>query len=92
MANLEIIRSDTGSTHGSLLHVLDQCTSNGGKRLLRAWLCRPLFHVPDIRQRQAAVLVLQGDGSLLEQLLAVLRRHPDLSRCVLALPRSHLTS
>lgn len=81
MANLEVVAGDDGSVRGSLLHVLDHCASAGGKRLLRAWLCRPLGSVSEIEARQRAVAVLQDDTTLLEGLLAVMRQHTDLPRC-----------
>jgi hypothetical protein len=35
----------TGSVGGTLLSVLDHCSTPFGRRRLRQWLCRPLFRV-----------------------------------------------
>lgn len=41
--NLEVYRnSDNGGQKGSLLWLLDHCTTRMGKRLLREWVGRPL--------------------------------------------------
>ena len=81
MENLELLRGPDRSQDGSLLQVLDRCSSHGGKRLLRAWLCRPLCDVELIQQRQAVVQMLQGDEGALGELPVALRRFPDLARC-----------
>jgi hypothetical protein len=45
---------------GTLLSVLDHCTTPFGRRRLRQWLCRPLGRIADITARQDAVADLMG--------------------------------
>lgn len=52
--------SHTGGVTGTLLSVLDHCSTPFGRRRLRQWLCRPLFRVADIQVRQDAVSDLMG--------------------------------
>jgi DNA mismatch repair protein MutS len=60
--NLELSETMRGrEKRGSLLWVLDRTRTAMGKRLLRAWLERPLLHLPRITRRQNAV------GELLER-------------------------
>ena len=81
MDNLEIVRGPDGTAEGSLLEVMDHCRSAGGRRLLRAWLCRPLCSAHEIAARQRAVAALQGAPLLLQELQVAMQRHPDLPRC-----------
>ena len=60
LESLEVLTSSEGGTSGSLLSVLDHCVTPFGRRRLRQWLCRPLFRVDDIVERQDAVEVLAG--------------------------------
>ena len=80
MENLELVQGPEGTVHGSLLEVLDHCVSHGGKRLLRTWLCRPLYDVAQIVSRQQAVAALQASPMLLDEVHNGMRRHPDLPR------------
>lgn len=38
---------------------LNQCVTAFGKRLLKSWLARPLYHVESIKERQEAVAGLK---------------------------------
>lgn len=60
LESLEVLTSSEGGTSGSLLSVLDHCVTPFGRRRLRQWLCRPLFRVDDIVERQDAVEALAG--------------------------------
>lgn len=51
----QVVENTEGGAAGSLLSALDMCTTMMGKRQLRAWLCRPMAQVADIRARQDAV-------------------------------------
>lgn len=88
MRNLDILQAEDGTLDGTLLQALDRCETHSGQRLLRAWLCRPLGHVPEILRRQAAVLTLAGSEALRGDIQAFMQVHKDLPRCVAALERS----
>ena len=54
--NLELLQNfRDGSTHGTLIEVLDQTKSAMGSRLLKKWLLYPLQDVHEIRNRLDAV-------------------------------------
>lgn len=60
LENLEVLENGDGGTNGTLLAKLDHCVTPFGRRLLRAWLARPLLLEESIRQRQMAVKDLKG--------------------------------
>ncbi|KAF5838281.1 muts domain V-domain-containing protein [Dunaliella salina] len=55
LENLEVLENAEGGVGGTLLSVLDHCSTPFGRRRLRQWLCRPLYQVRDIELRQDAV-------------------------------------
>ncbi|KAK9844444.1 hypothetical protein WJX74_002610 [Apatococcus lobatus] len=61
--NLEVLENESGRKAGTLLGALDRCMTPGGRRLLRAWLLRPLLKMADIIARQDAVAALMGPVS-----------------------------
>ena len=52
----------------------------GGKRLLRAWLCRPLRSIPAINARLDAVQELSDRPDLIAEFREALREVGDLER------------
>ncbi|KAF9607275.1 hypothetical protein IFM89_033482 [Coptis chinensis] len=80
--NLEIFENNRdGSSSGTLYAHLNHCVTAFGKRLLRSWLARPLYHSWSIKERQDAVASLKGDvqSSVLE-FRKELSRLPDMER------------
>ncbi|KAL5699852.1 DNA mismatch repair protein msh6 [Ranunculus cassubicifolius] len=74
--NLEIFENNKdGSSSGTLYAQLNHCVTAFGKRLLRSWVARPLYHIWSIRERQEAVACLKGDAES-----AVLEFRKELSR------------
>eukprot|EP00798_Chlamydomonas_sp_ICE-L_P022858 gene22858-30031_t len=63
LENLEVLENAEGGSAGTLLGVLDHCSTPFGRRRLRQWLCRPLFRVGDITRRQDVVAELMGEAS-----------------------------
>ena len=51
-----------------------------GKRLLRQWLCAPLFNPAAINERLDAVTVLIDNPSIVSSVVSVLKTLPDLQR------------
>ena len=86
MANLELLTAQDGSRDGTLLQALDRCASHAGKRLLRAWLCRPLQDVSAILRRQRAVQALGEAAAVCDELRGAMAAFPDLSRRALNTP------
>ncbi|XP_047969957.1 DNA mismatch repair protein MSH6 [Salvia hispanica] len=61
MENLEIFEnSRNGESSGTLYAQLNHCATAFGKRLLRTWLARPLYHLKSIKERQDAIAELRG--------------------------------
>ncbi|KAK7259232.1 hypothetical protein RIF29_24833 [Crotalaria pallida] len=82
LENLEVFEnSRDGGSSGTLYAQLNQCVTAFGKRLLKAWLARPLYHVESIKERQEAVAGLKGVNlpSALEFRKA-LSKLPDMER------------
>jgi DNA mismatch repair protein MSH6 len=88
LSNLEILHNTYDQTDKhSLWEFINHSITWGGARLLKSWLCHPLFAVYDIALRQEAVealLSLQTEGSpIIEQMHKKLRALPDLERLLL---------
>ncbi|XP_051141836.1 DNA mismatch repair protein MSH6 isoform X2 [Andrographis paniculata] len=61
LENLEIFEnSRNGDSTGTLYDQLNHCITAFGRRLLRTWLARPLYHFKSIKERQDAVAELKG--------------------------------
>ncbi|KAL7413339.1 muts domain V-domain-containing protein [Mrakia frigida] len=80
--NLEVYRnSDDGGQKGSLLWLLDHCSTRMGKRMLREWVGRPLVAKSELDLRSNAVSELLDDSSsLVPPLKTLLKTLPDLPR------------
>ncbi len=81
--NLELLKSlRSGTTHGTLISVLDQTrTPMGGRRLVQ-WVLRPLVDPEAINRRLDAVEELKADSGTLKALQETLRHIGDLERYV----------
>ncbi|CAK9183092.1 unnamed protein product [Ilex paraguariensis] len=82
LENLEIFEnSRNGDSSGTVYAQLNHCMTAFGKRLLKTWLARPLYHLGSIRERQDAVASLKGVNlpSVLE-FRKELSRLPDMER------------
>lgn len=51
----QVLENGEGGLVGTLLAAVDNCVTPAGRRRLRQWLCRPLFHASEIEARQGAV-------------------------------------
>ncbi|WP_300683045.1 DNA mismatch repair protein MutS [Acutalibacter sp. 1XD8-36] len=79
--NLELIETMRNKERkGSLLWVLDRTKTPMGKRLIRAWLERPLMSPAKITLRLNAVEELVNDRQLLDELIEQLTGIHDLER------------
>ncbi|PPS13468.1 hypothetical protein GOBAR_AA07123 [Gossypium barbadense] len=82
LENLEIFEnSGNGDSSGTLYAQLNHCITAFGKRLLRTWLARPLYHTDLIKERQDAVAGLKGESlSHALEFRKALSRLPDMER------------
>ncbi|MBQ8928483.1 MAG: DNA mismatch repair protein MutS [Oscillospiraceae bacterium] len=81
LRNLELLRTmRTGDKKGSLLWVLDSTRTPMGKRMLRAWMERPLRSPARIMARLDAVEALGRDSIRMLDLADCLDRMYDLER------------
>ncbi|KAK9747622.1 hypothetical protein RND81_02G003800 [Saponaria officinalis] len=63
MENLELFENNrNGGSTGTLFEQLNHCMTAFGRRLLKSWLARPLYHAESIRERQDAVDGLRGNN------------------------------
>ncbi|XP_073283875.1 DNA mismatch repair protein MSH6 [Primulina huaijiensis] len=89
LENLEIFEnSRNGESSGTLYAQLNHCATAFGKRLLRSWLARPLYHLEQIKERQDAIAELKGVGRpYVLDFRKELIRLPDMERllaCIFA--------
>lgn len=68
------------SFEGCLLWTLDQTKTGMGSRALRKWLCKPLYAVPAIKERQQAIAELYQSPQRRSQIAATLAKLSDLQR------------
>ncbi|EPS69161.1 hypothetical protein M569_05605, partial [Genlisea aurea] len=81
LENLEIFENGrNGDASGTLFAQLDHCTTAFGKRLLRKWLARPLYHHSSIRERQDAVAELKKVNPDVVAFRKDLSKLPDMER------------
>ncbi|XAR61404.1 hypothetical protein NMG60_11035096 [Bertholletia excelsa] len=80
--NLEIFEnSKNGDSSGTLYAQLNHCVTAFGKRLLKTWLARPLYHLESIKERQDAIAGLKGVNlSFAIEFRKDLSRLPDMER------------
>lgn len=79
--NLELLDTLQGVREGSLLHLLDQCVTPMGSRLLRRWLAQPLRNKAVLLNRQSNIECLSA-SRFVEALQTALQPMGDLERIV----------
>nr|XP_043621145.1 DNA mismatch repair protein MSH6 isoform X2 [Erigeron canadensis] len=82
LENLEVFENSVnGDSKGTLYDQLNRCVTAFGKRLLKAWLARPLYDINLIRERQEAVAGVKGVNlPLALEFRKELSRLPDMER------------
>jgi len=83
LENLEIleVQGKLSRIHeGSLLHHVDRCSTKFGKRLLKKWICSPLFDDKKLIGRHDAVEYLVKHDTLLNKFKKKMRKYADLER------------
>lgn len=73
LSAIEVVETLEGRHDGSLLSFLDHTSTPMGYRLLRQWVCAPLYDLDDIHQRQDAVEFFIQHGDLSHQLRTSLK-------------------
>ncbi|MBN8977174.1 MAG: DNA mismatch repair protein MutS, partial [Rhizobiales bacterium] len=81
-ANLELTRTLGGERRGSLLDAIDLTVTAAGSRLLAQRLAAPLTDTTAIAHRLDAVSVFVDDTAARDDLRAILRAAPDMSRAL----------
>src|SRR5437016_6758665 len=85
-ANLELTRTLAGERRGSLLDAIDCTVTAAGSRLLAQRLAAPLTEAAGIARRLDAVSAFVADSATREDIRAILRGAPDMSRALARLP------
>ncbi|MBT5156906.1 MAG: DNA mismatch repair protein MutS [Rhodobiaceae bacterium] len=80
--NLELTRTLTGETKGSLLDSIDETVTAPGARLLNTRLAAPLTDRGAIEQRLAGVNELAGAHNLRADIRTALKPVPDMARAL----------
>jgi DNA mismatch repair protein MutS len=81
-ANLELMRTLTGDTRGSLFAAIDRTVTGAGSRLLARRLAGPSTDPGVISERHDAVAFLLGEAELRADLRRMLKRAPDMPRAL----------
>jgi DNA mismatch repair protein MutS len=81
-ANLELTRTLSGERRGSLLDAIDCTVTSAGSRLLAQRLAAPLTDEVQIARRLDAVAAFVADNAARDDIRAILRGAPDMSRAL----------
>ena len=81
-ANLELLRTLSGSRDGSLFSAIDRTVTGGGGRLLAERLTAPLTDPAEINRRLDCISFLLGESRLCEAVRALLKAVPDMPRAL----------
>ena len=81
-ANLELLKTLSGSREGSLLKAIDRTVTGGGARLLADRLMSPLTDPVAINARLDGISFLISEPRLCESLRAILKGAPDMPRAL----------
>ncbi|XP_071959516.1 DNA mismatch repair protein Msh6-like [Antedon mediterranea] len=81
LANLDILENKlTGTTEGTLLGTMEQCSTPFGKRLFKQWLCAPLCNPDAINDRLNSIEDLLSAPEIVGEVKEILIKLPDLDR------------
>ncbi len=83
--SLELTRTQTGETQGSLLSVIDRTVTGAGARLLAKRLAGPLTDPVRIGERLDCVSYFLDDAVLRDEVRAELKSAPDIERACMRL-------
>ena len=79
--NLEIFRSlSTQGSHGTLIDLLDYTVTNGGGRMLKQWLSRPLNSINRLNNRLDIVNSFRNHKNQLNECRDLFKDMPDIER------------
>ena len=82
LANLEVLRTQSGDAQGSLLAAIDMTVTAAGGRTMAARLAAPLAVRSAIEARLEAVGFLHAEVALREEVRATLKALPDMARAL----------
>jgi DNA mismatch repair protein MutS len=81
--NLELVKNiKDGSTHGTLLAIMDKTVTAMGARLLKKWMKAPLLQQHLLKARFSAVSTLKQEVILREELITLLKDVFDIERLI----------
>jgi DNA mismatch repair protein MutS len=81
-ANLELVKTLSGSREGSLLKAIDRTMTGGGARMLAERLMSPLTDPEAINERLDSTGYLMDAGTLTDDLRDMLKHLPDMPRAL----------
>ncbi len=81
--NLELLNNlHDGSYKNTLYHVLNDCKTAMGSRLLQEWIKRPLINLETINDRQETVFFYTENIDILKEIRALLSNAGDIERLI----------
>ncbi|MFC0500955.1 DNA mismatch repair protein MutS [Asaia krungthepensis] len=81
-ASLDLVQARDGTSEHTLLAAIDRCVSPAGQRLLAQWIAAPSTDIAVIQGRQEAWQWINAQPGLIDALIPLLRRAPDLARAL----------
>ena len=89
LINLDVVPSCLRSSvsvadpkKGTLLSIVDFCSTGFGRRRLNTWVCHPLRSAHQIRARQGSVMYLLNNARVANELRNIIRALPDMERAL----------
>lgn len=80
--SLELVKTQSGDRHGSLIDLLDIAQTGAGSRMLQSRLLAPLRDVPEIVHRHDEIATLIHHIDLTRTIRATLKSVPDMERAL----------
>lgn len=90
--HLELFANSKNEVQGSLISVIDQCSTSAGSRKLGEWLKFPLVNENEINKRLDEIEKYQSDVPKLKNLRALLTKLGDLERRLAKISQSQGTA
>lgn len=90
--HLELFANSKNEVQGSLIGVIDKCSTSAGSRKLREWLKFPLVSEIEINKRQDEIEKYQSDVLKLKNLRSLLMKLGDLERRLAKISQSQGTA
>lgn len=80
--SLELVKTQSGDRHGSLIDLIDICQTGAGSRMLQSRLLSPLRDTAEIRRRHDEIETLIKNFELTKSIRSILKSVADMERAL----------